>query len=118
VLARSHRLTSGEDFRHVLRRGRRCGSATLVVHLAAASGDADQRPPRVGFAVSRAVGVAVVRNRVKRRLRHLMRERLAALPAGSTVVVRALPAAAAASYADLAADLDACLGRATAGGAR
>lgn len=64
------------------------------------------------------MGIAVVRNRVKRRLRHLMRERVATLPAGSLVVVRALPAAAAASYADLAADLDACLARATAEGAR
>lgn len=118
MLARSHRLTAGEDFRHALRRGRRCGSSTLVVHLAAPAGGADPCPPRVGFAVSRAVGIAVVRNRVKRRLRHLMRERLTALPAGSLVVVRALPAAAAASYADLAADLDACLARATAGGAR
>lgn len=118
MLARSHRLTAGEDFRHALRRGRRCGSPTLVVHLAAPSGDAEPRPPRVGFAVSRAVGIAVVRNRVKRRLRHLMRERVAALPPGSLVVVRALPGAAAASYAALAADLDACLARATAEGAR
>ena len=57
------------------------------------------------------MGIAVVRNRVKRRLRHLMHERLAGLPAGSLVVVRALPPAATASYAALAADLDACLAR-------
>ncbi|SBV28889.1 ribonuclease P protein component [Micromonospora krabiensis] len=64
---------------------------------------------RAGFVVSKAVGPAVVRNRVRRRLRHLVRERLAGLPAGSTLVVRALPAAADASYARLAADLDAAL---------
>jgi ribonuclease P protein component len=61
---------------------------------------------RVGFVVSRAVGPAVTRNLVKRRLRHLMRERLGLLPRGSVLVVRALPAAASAPYADLAADLD------------
>ena len=111
MLERSHRLTAGEEFRHALRRGRRAGATTLVVHLASRTGDGDARPARVGFAVSRAVGIAVTRNRVKRRLRHLMRERVAALPAGSLVVVRALPAAATASYAALAADLDACLAR-------
>lgn len=58
--------------------------------------------------VSRAVGGAVVRNRVKRRLRALMADRLPTVPAQS-VVVRALPAAAAADAARLGADLDAAL---------
>jgi len=68
----------------------------------------------VGFVVSRAVGNAVMRNAVRRRLRQLSRERLAQLPPGAEVVVRALPAAAAATYADLGADLDRCLQRVTA----
>lgn len=57
--------------------------------------------PRAGFVVSRAVGNAVSRNRVRRRLRHLAAGELAGLPARATVVVRALPGAADASYADL-----------------
>jgi ribonuclease P protein component len=68
-------------------------------------------PARAGFVVSKAVGPAVVRNRVKRRLRHLVRDRLDRLPAGSLVVVRALPPAADADYADLARDLDTALRR-------
>lgn len=68
-------------------------------------------PARVGFVVSRAVGPAVTRNLVKRRLRHLLRERLGRLPRGSLLVVRALPAAAGTSYAELAADLDRRLDR-------
>jgi len=63
-------------------------------------------PARAGFVVSKAVGGAVVRNLVRRRLRHLVRPRLAQLPPGSTLVVRALPAAAGADAAQLAADLD------------
>jgi ribonuclease P protein component len=51
---------------------------------------------RVGFVVSRSVGNAVTRNRVKRRLRHLVADRLAATPAGVDLVVRALPGAATA----------------------
>ncbi|GAA2821871.1 ribonuclease P protein component [Saccharopolyspora taberi] len=65
--------------------------------------------PRVGFVVSKAVGTAVVRHRVSRRLRHLMRDRLALLPAGTLVVVRALPPAADAPSRDLGSDLDAAL---------
>ena len=65
--------------------------------------------PRVGFVVSKAVGNAVRRNKVKRRLRHVARERLAALPASAVLVVRALPAAADATYGGLAQDFDAAL---------
>lgn len=59
----------------------------------------------MGFVVSKAVGPAVVRNRVKRRLRHLVRNYLFQLPAGSSLVVRALPKSADASSAALEADL-------------
>ena len=68
-------------------------------------------PPRVGLVVSKAVGNAAVRNRVKRRLRHLAREHLASLPGSAVLVVRALPAAGTASHAELGADLARCLER-------
>lgn len=61
--------------------------------------------------MSKAVGVAVVRNKVKRRLRHLVRDRLDRLPAGSLVVVRALPGAGDAGHDQLARDLDTALQR-------
>jgi ribonuclease P protein component len=118
----------------VVRRGRRAGRSRLVLHVlppeACADRGADARrhglqpgerqpssltaptrerseAPRVGFVVSRTVGTAVIRHRVARRLRHLMRDRIAALPAGTLVVVRALPLAATASSRDLDADLNA-----------
>ncbi len=47
----------------------------------------------------------MVRNRVKRRLRAIMSTRLDALPDGAIVVVRALPPAADASYAELESDV-------------
>lgn len=68
-------------------------------------------PARAGFVVSKAVGGAVVRNLVKRRLRHLIRDRLGVLPAGSLVVVRALPGAGEADHDQLARDLDTALQR-------
>ncbi|SCF43582.1 ribonuclease P protein component [Micromonospora mirobrigensis] len=71
-------------------------------------------PTRAGFVVSKAVGSAVVRNKVRRRLRHLVRERLTGLPAGTTLVVRAQPSAADTSYARLGTDLDAAIAAARA----
>jgi ribonuclease P protein component len=123
VLAAAHRLRRSSEFAAALRGGRRAGRGSVVVHLAgppdvtgidsppkpAGSGALSGAVVRAGFVVSRAVGGAVVRNRVRRRLRHLVAERLHALPPGSTLVVRALPPAATTPYARLAADLDAAL---------
>ena len=108
MLDRQHRLTSSADFATATRRGRRAGTRTLVVHLAVV-GDAGE--PLVGLVVGKAVGNAVVRNRVKRRLRHLARERLGLLPVDALVVVRALPMAAEATYDALGRDFDVALGR-------
>jgi ribonuclease P protein component len=97
-----------------MRRGRAARGDLVVVHALVPSGDAATDAPRIGFVVGRAVGDSVTRHRVQRRLRHVMSGRLGGLPAGCTLVVRAAPAAAGASSAALAADLDRCLARATA----
>ncbi|WP_221315014.1 MULTISPECIES: ribonuclease P protein component [Sphaerisporangium] len=102
-------MRRGEEFANAIRGGRRAGRPTLVAHLSD-RGD-PQAPPLVGFVVSKAVGGAVVRNRVKRRLRHLMRHRLHSLPRGSLLVVRANPQAASARSEHLAAELDVALDR-------
>jgi ribonuclease P protein component len=92
----------------------------MVVHLDPGTGDGaaqdlDEplglRGGRAGVTVSKAVGNAVVRNRVKRRLRHLLAERIGAFPRASALVVRALPAAGTATFQALGSDLDAALGR-------
>ena len=93
MLPRASRLKGSEDFRLAIRRGIRVGRPTLVLHAGA---DAARPGVRVGFVVPKAVGNAVIRNRVKRRLRHLALPQLATTPAGVDVVVRALPPAAAA----------------------
>lgn len=65
----------------------------------------------MGFIVSKAVGNAVTRNKVQRRLRHIARDRVDLLPVGSLLVVRANPRAADASAEELATDFDSALGR-------
>ncbi|MEU7919810.1 MULTISPECIES: ribonuclease P protein component [Micromonospora] len=126
MLAAAQRLRRSTDFAAAVRGGRRAGRGAVVVHLTMPvsadpstptssqpvrdnSAEQSSAPSRAGFVVSKAVGNAVTRNKVRRRLRELVRERLAALPEGSTLVVRALPAAAEASYPRLATDLDAAL---------
>ena len=110
MLPAGFRLTRPDEFASTIRRGRRGGRPRLVVHLylPPAPNPADLRP-RAGFVVSRAVGGSVVRHRVTRRLRHLVRDRVAGLPPGARLVVRALPPAADAPSALLADDLDAGL---------
>jgi ribonuclease P protein component len=79
----------------------------MVLHMAYAHPDGagnTEAMSHVGFIVSRKVGNAVTRNRVKRRLRALVRDELARTPGGLRIVVRALPASAT-EPARLAEDL-------------
>ena len=111
MLPAAHRLRDGATFREAIRSGRRAGRRTLVVHLWADPAVGADGAARVGLVVSKAVGNAVVRNQVKRRLRHLAREHVSTLPGSAVLVVRALPPAAVASSAELRADLARCLER-------
>ncbi|HMM94868.1 ribonuclease P protein component [Phycicoccus sp.] len=108
MLPAPHRLRERRDFASVVRGpgSTRAGSRLLVVHATRTDARAGC-PPRVGFVVSRAVGNAVVRNRTKRRLRALVAGRLGVVPSGVDLVVRANPAAGAASSAELGSALDA-----------
>jgi ribonuclease P protein component len=103
-------MRRSEDFARTIRSGARGSGRKVVVHLLAPARSAVDHtpgaPPLVGFVVSRAVGPAVVRTRVKRRLRHQVAGRLPGLPAGTQLVVRALPATADAGSAQLGEDLD------------
>nr|WP_205864905.1 ribonuclease P protein component [Planctomonas sp. JC2975] len=65
----------------------------------------DPSPVRFGFIVSKAVGVAVVRNTVRRRLKAVSRELLPDIAPGHEIVVRALPASAQASWATLQGEI-------------
>jgi ribonuclease P protein component len=108
MLPAAARMRSRLDFTAAVRGGSRAGRPLLVGHLLVRVGSGE--PVKVGFIVSRAVGPAVVRNRVRRRLRHLASGYLHSLPGGSLLVLRANPQAATASQADLAAELDLVLG--------
>ncbi|RJO77000.1 ribonuclease P protein component [Nocardia panacis] len=119
MLPEPYRLHHRADFSRTVRRGQRIGRRDLVVHVlvhgydasAGASGREDGPAsagpavrvggPRFGLIVSKAVGNAVVRHRVARRLRHMCARLLQELPAEADIVIRALPGAATVDAEDL-----------------
>jgi ribonuclease P protein component len=115
VLPPAARMRRRQEFELAVRQGKRARGRLLTAHLLAGDGgsarDNEVTLPRIGFVVTRAVGGAVVRNRLRRRLRDVARMRAGLLPAGSLLVIRANSRAADARQRDLAADLDLVLGR-------
>jgi ribonuclease P protein component len=70
---RRQRLSRSRDFDAVYRQGRSISTRYLTVHWFPRSDDPDG-DPRLGLAVPKSVGTAVVRNRIKRQLRETWRE--------------------------------------------
>ena len=90
MLPRENRLRAPADFRTAFRTGVKGTSSHVLAHVARTR---ESHAPRVGFVVSKAVGNAVVRNRVKRRARAWAAGQLKDLRTGDLLVIRALPAA-------------------------
>ncbi len=98
MLPRQYRLTRSRDFARVRRFGRSSGSPLLALYvLPTRSSDI-----RVGFSVSKRVGKATIRNRVKRLMREAVRHQLPLIRPGQDLVFIARPAAAEASYYQVA----------------
>ena len=90
---RRRRITRSGDFDAVYRRGRSAAGRHLVVYAFRREESSPGDPPRLGVSISRKVGGAVERNRLKR----VLKERFAAiaddLPGGTDFVVIARPGA-------------------------
>ena len=106
--ARQHRVTRGEDYRRAVRAGRRVGGALCITHaVLRAPGD----PARFGFIVSKAIGNAVTRNLIRRRMKTVVERRLHAGIVELDVVFRALPAVTDASFEQLEREMNRALDR-------
>ncbi|KAD4060605.1 ribonuclease P protein component [Arthrobacter yangruifuii] len=100
MLAVRNRVRVSADFSRTVRSGARSGRRNVVLYAV----ETGEQPSRFGFIVAKTVGNAVTRNLVKRRLREAAAQSLALNPTGLDIVVRALPASASASWAELSAD--------------
>ena len=96
-LRKTERLTAPADFTRCYRHGVRLRTKYFTVYAY----HRGESTVRLGLAVGKAVGPAVVRNRVKRRLRELFRCHKGLVPEGYDLFVRAGPASPSASYAEL-----------------
>ncbi|GGO95032.1 hypothetical protein GCM10011612_01900 [Actinomyces gaoshouyii] len=107
-------MLRSDDFSIAVQCGARSGSRRLVVHYYRYRADeaGDTSPGLVGVVVSKKqVARATHRNRIKRRIRALMRARIGGVEPGSRIVIRGLAAADGATSAELGADLDRALTR-------
>ena len=102
MLAKANRITSADDYRVIVRRGAKVAGAHTVSYVRSRESGTDAR---FGFIVSKKVGTAVRRNRVRRRLKAVCHEALAGGLVGIDVIVRALPGAADASWPSLRAEV-------------
>lgn len=109
MLAKGNRLLSADDFRVIVRNGRKFSSGTLVIYL---KRDLGLTQARFGFVVAKTVGGAVTRNLVKRRLRALAQSNLALIAPGTDIVIRALPESAKADWNKLSIDFQSALTKA------
>lgn len=89
-MKRRHRLSRSRDFDAVYRHGRSIATRYLVLY-AFPREKGDELGPRLGLAVSRQLGGAVERNRIKRRLRTAFETIEADLPPGNDYVLIARP---------------------------
>ena len=95
---KSRRLTQSAEFEQVKKNGRVYRGQLVVLSIVPAN---DATPFRAGFITSRALGRAVVRNRVRRRLREIVRKHQRDLINGIWMVTIARASAARASYQQL-----------------
>src|SRR5438132_4537351 len=101
AFAKSRRLTSPLDFERVKKNGRAERSRLLVLSFLPTN---NAEHFRAGFITSRGIGLAVSRNRVRRRLREIVRKHQHAIKNGIWIVTIALAKAATATYPELEAE--------------
>ncbi|PYU50196.1 MAG: ribonuclease P protein component [Acidobacteria bacterium] len=98
---REARLVRRGEFDAVYRAGKRRSSSHFTVFFRA-----NELPQsRFGFSIKKALGGAVVRNRIRRRLREMVRCHRLEIPAGWDIVIHPKSSVACAEFAALTADL-------------
>jgi ribonuclease P protein component len=102
VLSKPHRLCRDRDYRAVYAQRRSFADSLIAFYI----GETEYPGVRVGIVAGKKVGRAVVRNKVRRRLKAIMRERVSQVPSSRDIVIVARKASAEAAFENLAASVD------------
>ena len=100
-MPRASRLLRRAEFEAVYRSGGRRSSAQFVVHYRANGGSRS----RFGSSVKKQLGNAVVRNRIRRRIREILRRNSSEIPSGWDMVIHPRRSVARANFVQLQAEL-------------
>jgi len=105
---RKFRITHSNDYKRVRHSGKSYAHPLSVIII----GDGQEENPRVGIQVSKALGSAVQRNRVKRRLRAIISEKLPSITRNADIIIIPREPASRASFQELRSAVFELLGRA------
>lgn len=109
---KSRRLLRPPDFRSVYDRGCKVPCSCFVAFCwKEPAGQESAQGPRIGFTAPRALGKAVVRNRVKRRVREVVRKRLSLIHPAWRIVWNLRRAALSAPLAQIESEVEKVLAR-------
>ena len=109
---RSDRILRSREYQRISKLGKRTAGPAFVMLTAGREGEPMTAPPRLGISASRKVGNAIVRNRVKRRVREWFRHNRGDLEDRVDIVVIARPRAASLTGSEISEGLDSLVTRA------
>lgn len=109
MLSNQYRLRESEDFQKVFQKGKSVANRQFVVYLLPKEGEGQLR---IGISVSKKIGKAVVRNRVKRLIREAVRHMLPQLTWTGDLIIIARTPLAEMEYHELQSSLMHCFKKA------
>ena len=96
MLQKQHRLTKRKEFSYIYKNGQATHSNMLTIVMVKSK----KETPKVGFSVSNKLGNAPVRNKIKRRLREILRQKLTIIKPYQNLIIVAKQPIVEASFSD------------------
>lgn len=102
-MQKKYRLKRRSDFRRVFRAGTSVANRQFILYIYHRK---EEGPPRVGVSVSKKLGKAVKRNRIRRRIKEVVRQWVEEIPDGVDLVVIARQPVATMDFSQIRSSLN------------